>query len=73
MSRETREFVQSLRNGQDNQGPQINWTRGFNGEGDNDNDSSNNSYQYQRSGADESNSQSSNTHWDDDTEASGWW
>ena len=72
MSRESKEFVQSLRNGQDNQGPQINWTRGFNGEDDNENDSSSTNSQYQRSSANDHNNQSSNTGWDEDAEDNGW-
>lgn len=34
MSRETAEYLRSLYNGHDDQGPQVNWTRGFEGNSD---------------------------------------
>ena len=73
MSRETKDYVQSLRNGHDNQGPQINWTRGFNGEDNDADDFSSNNSQAQRSGRSDNNNQSSNPRWDEDADDSGWW
>jgi hypothetical protein len=46
MSRETREYLDSLYDGYNEQGPQINWTRGFEG----DNDQYTNSNQQQSAG-----------------------
>lgn len=68
MSRETREYLGSLYEGYDEQGPQINWTRGF--EGDND---QYNNYNNQQSDSNRSHSQwDNNSRWDRNTEQDDW-
>ena len=60
MSRETREYLGSLHEGYDEQGPQINWTRGFEG----DNDQFNNDTNPQSNGGQSNNPRDTNTQWD---------
>jgi hypothetical protein len=69
MSRETREYLGSLYNGYDEHGPQINWTRGFEGDSD-----QYNNYNNQQSDRNYSNNQwdTNNTHWDSNTETDDW-
>ena len=69
MSRETREYLGSLYNGYDEQGPQMNWTRGFEG----DNDQYNNYNNNQQSDNNQSNNQwDNNNHADNSTDNDDW-
>ena len=68
MSRETREYLGSLYDGYNEQGPQINWTRGF--EGDND---QYNNYNQQQSDGNHSNTQWDTTsNWDSNSDTDDW-
>jgi hypothetical protein len=60
MRRETRAYLDSLPEGYDEQGPQTNWTRGFEG----DNDQFNNDTNPQSSGGQSKNPRDTNTQWD---------
>jgi hypothetical protein len=69
MSRETVEYLDTLREGRDDQGPQINWTRGFEGSYDQFHD-----YREQRSGSSQGyNHQANNNSWDRDSDDETWW
>ncbi len=68
MSRETREYLDSLYDGYNEQGPQINWTRGF--EGDND---QYNNYNQQQSDGNQTNTQwDNNNNWNTNTDSDDW-
>ena len=67
MSRETREYLGSLYDGYNEQGPQINWTRGF--EGDND---QYNNYTQQQPDGNQTTTQWDDTTWDTNTDTDDW-
>jgi hypothetical protein len=68
MSRETREYLGSLYEGYDEQGPQINWTRGFEGDRDQYNNYTNPQVDSNRPHS----QRDTNPQWDNYTEQDDW-
>ena len=68
MSRETREYLGSLYEGYDEQGPQINWTRGFEGDRDQYNNYTNPQVDSNRPHS----QRDTNPQWDNYTEKDDW-
>ncbi len=68
MSRETREYLGSLTDGYNEQGPQINWTRGFEG----DNDQYNNYNHQPVDGTRSTTEWDTTSDWDTTTETNDW-